>query len=180
MQTVCTRLREPYWQRVLDYRDQLAEDPLLGAIFDPPTAHCSHVLAEDLDWDGLAPALEAFARTQKPFVLRTRGVLCFTGELPTIVVNVVKDARLAEYHAALYEVASKFAVNGAQSYAPATWKPHVTIKRCPPDAASFGGAMAKLAAEPFDWQIPIDAVSAQYDLGGSEERVERLRFPLTG
>jgi hypothetical protein len=140
MQTVCTRLPEPYWTRVLDFRKQLAEDPRVGAIFDPPTAHCSHVLTEDFDWDGLAPALEAFSRTQKPFLFRTAGLLCFTGQEPTIALNVAKDVRLAEYHAALYEVASKFAINPVPSYAPEKWVPHVTLKRCEPDGQAVGAA----------------------------------------
>jgi hypothetical protein len=180
MQTVCTRLPEPYWTRVLDFRKQLAEDPRVGAIFDPPTAHCSHVLTEDFDWDGLAPALEAFSRTQKPFLFRTAGLLCFTGQEPTIALNVAKDVRLAEYHAALYEVASKFAINPVPSYAPEKWVPHVTLKRCGPDGQAVGAAFARLAHERFSWEFLIDAVSAQYDLGGSDQRVERLRFPLTG
>lgn len=179
MQTVCTRLPEPYWSQVLDYRAKLAEDPLLAALVDPPTAHLSHVLAEDLDWEGLEPALAEFAWSQKPFELRSSGLICFTGESTFIVIRVLKDRRLAEYHEALYEAASKFAIKPDLHYEPDRWTPHVTIKRCGPHAEAFGAAMAKLARESFTWTMPIDHVSAQYDSGGNE-RYERLRFPLTG
>jgi 2'-5' RNA ligase len=162
-------LPEPFWQHVLDLRTELGKDPVIGAIFDPPTVHCSHVLAEDFDWEGLEPALADFASRQKPFDLRTGGVLCFTGGNSTIVINVLKDQRLLEYHERLYEAASKFAVNLDPSYEPSRWIPHVTIKRCGPHADSFGNAMAKLASVSFHWTIRIDYVSAQHDLGGSTE-----------
>lgn len=180
MQTVCTRLPEPYWSRVLDYRTELAKDPLLAALFDPPTAHLSHVLCEDLDWEGLEPALAEFAKHQKAFELRSSGLICFTGEAAFIVIRVLKDDHLAEYHEALYEATSKFAIEPDFHYQPHRWTPHVTIKRCGPHAEAFGAAMAKLARESFTWTMPIEHVSAQYDGGGSGERYERLRFPLTG
>jgi 2'-5' RNA ligase len=160
----------------------LCEDPLLGAIYDPPFVHFTLQLAEEYDWEGLTAALEGFAKRWTPFELSTVGLLAFTGKGTGIAVSPRKDRSLAEYHAAVWEAISPYAQGRVDPfYHPDRWVPHITIKRCGPHAASFGAAMAKLAQENFAWSMAIDNVAVQHDPGkNSLTHYLRLRCPLAG
>jgi 2'-5' RNA ligase len=182
MQSVCSLLPQEFADRIVDARARLSDDPIIGAIYDPPFAHFTHQLAVDYEWGGLASALAEFAKTHKPFEVRTTGILAFTGQGAGIGVGVRIDSRLMEYHSQLWETVSKFALERVDSfYEPANLVPHVTIKRCGTDADAFGKAMAKLANEEFYWNMTIDSVAVQHDPGkNSRTHYLRLRFPLLG
>ncbi len=110
MQTLGLHLPQPFAGRVIDARARLAQDPALGRIHDAPFAHFTLQMAEDYDWDGLAPALTRFARQQTPVPIRTVGLLTVTGPSSTgIAVEPYRDDRLARFHAELWEVVTPFA-----------------------------------------------------------------------
>jgi len=181
MQSVCTLLPDEYTQRILDARASICEDPVLAAIYDPATAHFTHQLAANYDWEALEAALADFAKQWRPFEIRTTGLLVFTnGPSPTITAGVLNNSRMAEFHAAVFELVSKFATDPiAESGEPDLWRPHVTIKRCDADSERLGRAMAKLAHKNFKWTTVCDNITVQYDpIGDSKQHVIRLRFPL--
>ena len=182
MQSVCTLLPAEYFQRVIDLRASLSEDPTLGAIYDPPFVHFTHQLAEDYDWDGLEQGLAEFAKRQSPFEICTIGLFVFTGNSATITVAPLRDRRLTDLQADIWEIASTFATGRVDAfYSPERWIPHVTIKRCGSDAAVFGSAMAKLAGENFTWTTTVDNVTVQHDPGkNSLTHYQRFRFALGG
>jgi 2'-5' RNA ligase len=164
MQSVCSVIPAEFNQQVVDARALLCEDPLLGAIYDPPFAHFTHQLAEDYDWDGLEKALAGFASTHQPFAARTSGLLCLTGNVILIAVGVFRSPELVAYHNELWDTVSPFAVGRLRPLdRPETWLPHVTIKRCDAHFESFGAAMTKLATRRFVWEMTIDNVSIQHD-----------------
>jgi 2'-5' RNA ligase len=180
MQSVCALIPFEYFQRVVDLRAAVCEEPAIGAIYDPPFVHFTLQLAEEYDWEGLAAALESFAAGWKPFELTTIGLLVFTGKITGVAVAPYKDRSLAEYHSAVWETITPFAQGRVDPfYHPVRWVPHITIKRCGSDAGRFGAAMAKLAAEDFHWTMPIENVAVQHDPGkNSLTHYLRLRYPL--
>jgi 2'-5' RNA ligase len=182
LQSVCALLPLDHAERIVGLRSSLCEDPAVGAISDPPFVHFTLQLAEEYDWHGLASALAGFAKECPPFELTTVGLLAFTGTGTTIAVAPRKDHRLTAFHAAVWEMISPYAQGRVDPfYHPDRWVPHITIKRIGPHADSFGGAMAKLAAESFSQTMTIDTVAVQHDPGkNSLTHYVRLRFPLAG
>lgn len=180
MQSVCSVLPMEPWSKVIDARALLAEDPALGRIYDPPFVHFTHQLAGEYDWEGLEPALAGFAVQHRPFEVRTTGLHVFSGGDAGIVVAVFRSPELVEYHRSLWDVISPYA-DGAvpASYEPASWVPHVTVKRCGQHWDSFGRAMAKLAQHNFAWTFTIDNISVQCDPGqNSLTHYQRLWYAL--
>ena len=182
MQSVCALFPTEYFDRVVALRSTLCEDQTLGAIYDPPFVHFTLQLAEEYDWDGLSSALAGFAATWQPFALSTTGLLAFTGQGTAITVAPYKSRQLTEFQAAVWETITPFAQGRVDPfYHPDRWLPHVTVKRCGPHPASFGGAMAKLASENLVWTMTIDNVAVQHDPGkNSLTHYLRLHFPLGG
>ena len=182
MQSVCSVIPAEFNRHIVDARADLCEDPLLGAIYDPPFAHFTHQLAEEYDWDGLEAALRDFAAAHEPFEARTIGLLVATGEDTGITVGVYRSAELIAYHQELWDAISPFAGGRTRGQdEPPTWLPHVTIKRCEKHFESFGAAMTKLSRRRFVWTMTIDNVSVQHDPGkNSLTHYQRLRFPLGG
>src|SRR4051812_36099741 len=157
MQSVCSLLPPQFATQIVDARAALSEDPAIGAIYDPPFAHFTHQLAEEYDWDGLSAALAEFAASASPFSARTVGLLSFSGGTSYGVAAAVhRSPELLAYHEALWEVITPFAQGRLDSfYESPKLVPHVTIKRCGPDADRFGAAMAKLAPRPFAWEFTV-------------------------
>jgi hypothetical protein len=180
MQSVCVVLPGEYTRRVVDARARLAEDPAIGAIYDPPFAHFTFQLAEDYDWDGLAEALGAFARTWQPFSLRTVGLLLHTGDSVGVMVAPYKDRALSQFHAAAWQVITPFARGRVDAfYEPERWLPQVTVKRCGHNVEGFAAGLAKLAADSFAWDTAVDNISVQHDPGKQHlTHYRRLSFPL--
>jgi hypothetical protein len=180
MQSVCTLVPVEYARRVVDLRATVCEDPVLGAIYDPPFVHCTLQLAEEYDWPGITAALASFAPRWKPFEVPTIGLFAFTGAGTTIAVAPYKNQPFAAFHAAVWETITPYAQGRVDPfYHPDRWVPHITIKRCGPHPASFGTAMSKLATENFGWTMTMDNVAVQHDPGkNSLTHYLRLRFPL--
>jgi 2'-5' RNA ligase len=178
MQTLGLLLADEYAQRAIQARAKVAADPALGRILDPPFAHFTLQMADDYDWSGLESALTAFARQQAPFQIRTVGLLAVTGPSTGITIEPYRDDRLAAFHAALWEVVTPCARGAvAPFYQPDRWVPHVTIKRCGPNRAAFGRAMAALSEDNFIWTMQIDALSVQHDPDNNNlTRYQRLHL----
>ncbi len=182
MQSVCALVPTEYFQQVVDVRASLCEDPLIGAIYDPPFVHFTLQLAEDYDWPGLEASLAHLAQSQQPFKMRTIGLLAFTGRGTGMAVAPYKDQQLAEFHAAVWEAVTPFAQGRVDDfYHPDRWVPHITVKRCGSDAQAFGGAMAKVAHQDFRWDTTTTTVAVQHDPGkNSLTHYQRLAFQLGG
>jgi hypothetical protein len=180
MQTLCLLLPEPYAQRVTEARAKLMADAALGRVHDPPFAHFTLQMADDYDWEGLAPALAAFARQQQPIPIRTVGLLCVTGAYTGVAIEPYRDTRLADFHAALWDVVTPFARGTvADFYLPDRWVPHVTVKRCGTDPAAFGRAMCLLADDTYRWTMDVPALAVQHDVDNNNQtRYQRLYEPL--
>lgn len=183
MQSVCTLLPEEFEQRVVDARALMAEEPSIGAIYDPPFTHLTHQLAEEYDWEGLAAAIAAFAAKEQPFEAKTMGLwVGGNGEQADVAVIPYASEEMRDFHDRLWGVITPFAQgNVNQFYASENWFPHVTIKRCGANHEEFGRAMSKLVDANFRWSFTVDNVSVQHDPGkNSKTHYLRLRFPLGG
>jgi 2'-5' RNA ligase len=180
MLSVCSLLPTEYFNRVVDARALVSEDPLLGAIYDPPFAHFTHQLAEEYDWEGLTEALHDFALSHKPFEARVAGVRASTGRSTGIGLGVSRDTAMMAYHTEVWQLVSKFAVGRVDPfYVPESIVPHVTIKRCDTHWQSFGDAMVKLATWDFAWTFSVNSISVQCDPGhNSLTHYQRVCFPL--
>jgi 2'-5' RNA ligase len=182
VQSVCSVIPAEFNRQIIEARAGLSEDPLLGAIYDPPFAHFTHQLVEDYDWGGLENALAEFADKHPPFEARSIGLLCATGEDTGITVGVYRSPELVAYHNELWGVILPFAKGRMRKQdEPPTWLPHITIKRCGKHFESFGGAMTRLATRSFVWTMTIDNVAVQHDpANNSQTHYQRLSFPLGG
>ena len=183
MQSVCTLLPEEFAQRIVDARAQMAEEPSIGVIYDPPFAHFTQQLAEEYDWDGLSAAMAEFAAKEEPFDVPTLGVwIGGNGEFADAAVIPLANEQMRDLHERLWRVVTPFAQGNVNDfYAPENWFPHVTIKRCGTDHEAFGRAMARLVDTSFRWTFTVDNVSVQHDPGkNSRTHYLRLRFPLGG
>ena len=183
MQSVCTLLPEEFEQRIVAARAQMADEPSIGAIYDPPFAHFTQQLAEEYDWDGLTAAIAAFAAKEQPFEAKTLGLwVGGNGENVDIAVMPYASQQMRDFHDRLWQVITPFAQgNVNQFYAPENWFPHVTIKRCGTNHEEFGRAIGKLVDADFRWSFMVDNVSVQHDPGkNSKTHYLRLRFPLGG
>ena len=183
MQSVCTLLPEEFEQQVVAARALVAEEPSIGAIYDPPFAHITHQLAEEYDWEGLGAAIAAFAAKEQPFEAKTMGLwVGGNGEQADVAVIPYASEQMRDFHDRLWEVITPFAQgNVNQFYASENWFPHVTIKRCGTNHEEFGRAMSKLVDTNFRWSFTVDNVSVQHDPGkNSKTHYLRLRFPLGG
>ncbi len=180
MQSVCSVLPFDPWHQVIDARALACEDPVLGAIYDPPFAHFTHQLAEDYDWDGLTAALAAFAKQHEPLEVRTTGLHVFSGADIGLTVSVYRSKALIAYHDALWETVLPFAKGRHRGMdEPPTWLPHITIKRCATDYDRFGSLMSQLAQRDFAWTFTIDNVSVQCDPGqNSRTHYQRIFYRL--
>ena len=183
MQSVCTLLPEEFAQRIVNARAQMAEEPSIGAIYDPPFAHFTQQLAEEYDWEGLAAAIAAFAAKEQPFEAKTLGLwVGGNGEYADVAVIPYASEQMRDFHDRLWQVIAPFAQgNVNQFYASENWFPHVTIKRCGTNHEEFGRAIGKLVDTDFRWSFMVDNVSVQHDPGkNSKTHYLRLRFPLGG
>ena len=183
MQSVCTLLPEEFEQRIVAARAQMADEPSIGAIYDPPFAHFTQQLAEEYDWDGLTAAIAAFAAKEQPFEAKTLGLwVGGNGENVDVAVMPYASRQMRDFHDRLWQVITPFAQgNVNQFYSPENWFPHVTIKRCGTNHEEFGRAIGKLADADFRWSFMVDNVSVQHDPGkNSKTHYLRLRFPLGG
>ncbi|MBV8083843.1 MAG: 2'-5' RNA ligase family protein [Chloroflexi bacterium] len=178
MQCVCVPVPGEFFERAIDVRARLSEEPALGAVYDPPFAHFTLQMAEDYDWDGLAPALARFAASCEPFEVRTFGLLLATGKSLGVMVAPNKDRAVAEFQAAVWEVVTPFARGHVDPfYHPDVWPPHVTIKRAGSDAAALGRGIVRLAQEDFRWTIPVESIAVQHDPAkDGQTRYQRLCF----
>ena len=161
----------------------MAEEPSIGAIYDPPFAHFTQQLAEDYDWEGLGAAIAAFAAKEQPFEAKTLGLwVGGDGESADVAVIPYASEQMRDFHARLWQVMTPFAQGSVnQFYISENWFPHVTIKRCGTDHEAFGRAMGKLVDTSFRWSFMVDNVSVQHDPGkNSKTHYLRLRFPLGG
>jgi 2'-5' RNA ligase len=182
VQTLALLLPEPYAGRIVEARAQVAEEPELGRIHDPPFAHFTLQMADDYDWDGLGAALVEFASRHVPISIRTTGLLTVTGRSTGITLEPYRDDSLARFQAELWDVVTPFARGSvAPFYLPDRWVPHVTIKRCGPHRAAFGRAMTRLSDDTFIWSMQIDQLSVQHDPANNNlTRYQRLLVPLGG
>ena len=129
MQSICALFPDEFFQRVVNLRAELCEDPLLGAIYDPPFVHMTLQLAEEYDWPGLESELGQLTERRQPFDVRTIGLLAFTGRGASIAISPYKDQQLADFHAAVWEASTRFAIGRVDSfYEPERWVPHITLK----------------------------------------------------
>ena len=105
MQSVCTLVPEEFEQRIVAARVRMAEEPSIGAIYDPPFAHLTQPLAEEYDWEGLTAATAAFAAEEEPFEVKTLG-LWVGGNGGNVDVAVIPYAsrQMRDFHDRLWQV----------------------------------------------------------------------------
>ena len=182
MQSICTLLPDDLAMKVVAARAILAEEPTIGAIYDPPFAHFTLQLAEDYDWDGLAEALKDFAAREEPFEARTLGLLLWGQSGLDVAVMPHLDDPLREFQARVWRVVSPFAQGNVRKMdTPGGWIPHVTVKRGGSDRTAVGRALTRLVGEQFSGSFAVDNISVQHDPGkNSRTHYQRYLFPLKG
>jgi 2'-5' RNA ligase len=184
MQSICTVLPEEFAAKVVEARAILAEEPSIGAIYDPPFAHFTLQLAEDYDFEGLAAALEALAAREEPFEARTLGLLLWGASGMDFAVMPHAGQRLRDFQTRVWEAASPFTRGNVRKMdTPGEWIPHVTVKRGGPDRDACLRALSRVMEQTdgFAWTFTVDNIAVQHDPGqNSRTHYQRYLFPLGG
>ena len=183
MQSICTLLPATLADRVVEARALMAEEPSIGAIYDPPFAHFTLQLAEDYEWNGLADALAEFSVRETPFEAGTLGLwVGGNGEQTDVAIIPYASEQMRDFQERLWDVVMPYAKGSVRKFDyPETWFPHVTIKRCGTDKNALGRAIARVAGQDFRWTFTVDNIAVQHDPGqNSKTHYLRLHFPFGG
>lgn len=139
----------------------------------PP--HLSYHVADRYDLDRLMPRIREIAASAPPLTVRAEGVGLFTGDYPVIFLPVIRDHRLSELHARLWQTADDCAKGSSPYYHPDSWTPHITIAAGTMTADDIAAVMCVMAGHPLSFRFRLDTVSYISD----EEHLPDHTAPLT-
>lgn len=145
-----------------------------------PIVHFSFHVAEAYDAIKTFSTITAIARTMPPFTVRTAGLGIFTGMLPVIHIPVVRNERLGQIHAQIWQQMTPLATGVLAYYHPDHWQPHITIAQGDIPADKLPQIIAMLQERDFNWQIEVTRLGFIADTGGSKAHELQEAFPLKG
>ncbi len=145
-----------------------------------PIPHFSFHVAEGYDLDVLDDRVAAFARQHHPFVIQTSGLGIFTGQLPVMYINVVRDVRLSAYHGELWEQVTPLATGAQSYYHPSQWQPHITIAQGDITDEQFPDAIRMLYPRSFQWTIQVERLALLQDSGSGTPHTIAREYVLRG
>ena len=166
MHGVVSLLDTVHKQRVESLWRELADECGLVGIRATPIPHFSWQIAEDYDLARLEEALEKIARSTKPFVVRTTGLILFTGEKPVIAISVVRDAILSQIHRMVWEQIESISDDPSRFYSPDYWIPHISLAHGDLLPDKLNCSMHRLAARSLNWEFTVDNIAFLYQPEG--------------
>jgi len=131
----------------------------LTRIKNLPIPHFTWMAADALQLSAVDAELEDLSSKLSPVVVHSAGAGIFTGSLPVVYINLVKNETLLNYHRRLWEKIRPFMIVPNPFYHPDNWVPHITLayKEGNPDQLSC--AILDIAYMPLDFSVMVDNVA---------------------
>ena len=128
----------------------------LKGVYITPVPHFSWQIAENYDLQRLETIIGEIASSNAPFPARASGLALFTGEKPVAYLPIVRDARLSELHAQIWQGSENIGDNLSPYYAPQAWMPHITIAYGDVNHQSMPCLMEHLAFQELNFEFQVD------------------------
>jgi hypothetical protein len=138
--------------------------------FSAPIPHISWHVARSYNLTALKPILVDISVRATPLTIRTEGLGIFTGDVPIIYINVVKDAALLEFQFKVWQSVQITSHEASILYTPENWIPHITLARGDINNCNLGCLMDKLAFKDLSWELETDHIAV---IGQDDEQVEK-------
>lgn len=148
--------------------------------FLAPIPHISWHVAGSYNLHVLKTILVDITVRATPLTIRTEGLGIFTGNVPIIYINVVKDAALQEFQFKLWQSAQSAAHEASILYTPENWIPHITLARGDINSCNLGCLMDKLAFKDLSWELEMDHIAV---IGQDDEQIDQdliFRYSTSG
>ncbi len=124
-----------------------------------PLPHFTYQVVDAYDQPQLMSILEEIASQTRPFKVHTSGIGLFTGKVPVIYLQLVKNDLLLHFHKILWDRTIESARNPTPYYSPDLWIPHITLGYGDVTNFNLGCAMEALAFREFSWEITVDNIT---------------------
>ena len=145
-----------------------------------PIAHFSFHVAETYNAIKMLSTIAAITRTMPPFTVRTAGLGIFTGILPVVHIPVVRNERLGQIHAQIWQQMTPLATGVLTYYHPDHWQPHITIAQGDIPADKLPQVITMLQERNFNWEIEVSRLGFIADTGGNQAHELQEAFRLKG
>lgn len=162
---VVSLLEGRYLKIIREMWNTLHTDCGFEASYDTPIPHISWHVAKSYNLRLLKPILVDISLEAAPVTVRTAGLGIFTGAVPIIYFNVVKDAVLLEFQTKIWQSVHNASQDASILYTPENWIPHITLAHGDINNCNLGCMMDELAFRDLSWELEMDhiAVLGQYD-----------------
>ena len=142
-----------------------------------PIPHISWHVAKSYDLYELKSVLVDISVRATPLTIRTEGLGIFTGDVPIIYINVLKDAALLEFQFKIWQSIKIASHEASILYTPEYWMPHITLARGDINNCNLGCLMDKLAFKDLSWELEMDHIAV---IGQDDEQIDQdLIFRFT-
>jgi hypothetical protein len=175
MHGLVSLLPQPQYQMVQAIWDRLAIENDLQGIRVTPYPHFSWQIAKEYDFERLQDIVGQIALKTPPIRVNTAGLGLFSGSRPVIYVSVVKNPRLTELHAAIWQNVQPAAQGLSPYYAPEAWMPHISLAYEDVTPTNIGPVMQNIAFQNFAWEMTVDNIALIYE---PEGQVGALKFQI--
>jgi 2'-5' RNA ligase len=149
----------------------------------PPSAlitpHISLHVAESYDLSKILDPLARIAADARPFEVRLHGLGMFTGLVPVLYLNVIRDASLSALQKQIWQALEPVASRSSPYTHPQDWVPHVTLAMGGLTPERLICILDDLFHQPLDWRTPVDHLAVTTVQDDGRWAVER-RFTLGG
>lgn len=136
--------------------------------------HFSLHVAESYHKATLQESLSSYASKTPPFSIKAAGLGLFTGQIPVLHINLVRDSALTALHEDVFQLSERHAVESFPHYRPENWLPHITLTQGDFTPTDLPKLLAGLLEQDFYWQIRVEALALLHE----EQTAPELTFPL--
>ena len=143
-----TRIIREIWQEL---------DTKLGIRhpFGNPIPHITHIQAERLQQPDFRIALNRFAQTQTPFLVRTIGLGIFTGTENALYVTVVRNPELTAVQTNLITSLASSMEGIRETHFINHWIPHISLMIPGMGKGQMGQVIDLLSERNFTWEFRV-------------------------
>ena len=135
-----------------------------------PIPHISWHVAKSYNFQTLKPILVDISLRTIPVAVRTEGLGIFTGEVPIVYLNVVKNAALSEFQIKLWQSVQIASHETSFHCAPENWIPHITHARGEINNCNLGCLMDELVFQDLSWELEMDHIAV---IGQNDDQVDQ-------
>jgi 2'-5' RNA ligase len=128
----------------------------LTGIKNLPLPHFTWMAADSCHFPTIEALLDETAKEMPSFQVRAAGIGVFTGTLPVVYINLVKDPFLLDWHRSLWQKARPFLIVPSPFYHPDRWMPHITLAYQEVDPQQLGCAILDIAYQRMEFSFTVN------------------------